>query len=112
MAAGGAQRQISVGGGIAPRWRSDGRELYFVSGRKMMAVTSEPSGKQGEPVFGAPRELFQEPNLFFVGPSQVEYQPSVSGRQFLVALTVGEAPPTPPLTVVTNWQSAYKKTKN
>src|SRR5204863_9536000 len=29
--------QISVAGGIQPRWRGDGKELYFVDGDQLMA---------------------------------------------------------------------------
>ena len=36
-------------------------------------------------------------------------QPSTDGSRFLVLLTVGDAPATLPLTVVTNWQAALHK---
>ena len=35
----GGKRQVSVEGGIQPRWRGDGRELYFRSGEAVMAVS-------------------------------------------------------------------------
>jgi Tol biopolymer transport system component len=105
IAPGGAQRQISVRGGFGPQWRADGRELYFVSGAKLMAVdvTIGP-----ELTFSAPQELFTEPTLV-VNVRGNTFEPSADGRQFLVLLPVGGAPASPPLTVVTNWQAILKK---
>jgi Tol biopolymer transport system component len=48
--------QISAGGGKTPLWSRDGRELFFVSGSRMMAVRIDT-----RPEFhaGAPVELFE-----------------------------------------------------
>ena len=46
---------VSTNGGYEPRWRADGREIYYLSGdRKLMAV---PVG--AGPSFGIPTPLFQ-----------------------------------------------------
>ena len=53
------QWQVSTGGGSQPRWRGDGRELYFASpDGYLMAVSIE-----SQPVFrpGTPRKLFRLP---------------------------------------------------
>jgi Tol biopolymer transport system component/predicted Ser/Thr protein kinase len=105
IVSGGAPRQISVDGGVGPRWRADGRELYFVSDRKVMAAEVTPGP---ELAFKAPHELFQEPGLV-TDRRGIAYQPSTDGSQFLVLLPVGGAPTALPLTVVTNWQAALKK---
>jgi eukaryotic-like serine/threonine-protein kinase len=48
---------ISHGGGALPRWRRDGRELYFITqSGKLYAVKVHPSG--AEFGFDAPQELF------------------------------------------------------
>ena len=55
------QRQkVSINGGYQPRWRRDGRELFFVSplDRAMMAA-DVAAGDTIE--VGAPRELFRLP---------------------------------------------------
>src|SRR5262249_18986372 len=45
------QWTISTAGGYEPRWRADGRELYYLSAdQKLMAVAVT-----GGPAFGAPR---------------------------------------------------------
>jgi Tol biopolymer transport system component len=51
--------QISSEGGLRPRWRADGRELYFLARPdRLMAVDVEPGAV---PQFSPPRELFREP---------------------------------------------------
>ncbi len=50
-----SRRLVSNGGGTEPRWSRDGRELYFVSGGKLMAAAVLP-GPSFNP--GAPRALF------------------------------------------------------
>ena len=103
IAPGGAQRQVSIDGGFSPHWRVDGRELYFIADRTMMAVDVKPGP---ELTFSAPHELFREPTMVMDDRGST-YQPSNDGSQFLVLLPVGGAPIAPPLTVVTNWQVAY-----
>ncbi len=105
MPAGGAQRQISVGGGRSAAWRNDGRELYFVSGNNLMAVDVKPGP---DLTFGTPHELFSSPNLIS-NPRQRAIYPSPDGSQFLALLPAGDAPDAPPITVVTNWQAGLKK---
>ncbi|HEY2381546.1 MAG TPA: protein kinase [Terriglobia bacterium] len=103
MTPGGFQRQVSIGGGRYPRWRSDGSELYFISDFRLMAIDV----KRGpELTFGTPHELFREPSFFTAEVSGITYQPSADGGQFLALLPVGGAPATH-VTVVTNWQAAY-----
>ncbi|MEP6962149.1 MAG: hypothetical protein ABI995_08725, partial [Acidobacteriota bacterium] len=98
--------QVSVDGGVAPRWRADGRELYFLSpDNGLMAVDVKPGPA---PTFGTPHELFREPALVFEERGS-EFQPSADGSQFLVLLPVGAATSAPPLNVVTNWQKTFVK---
>ena len=84
--------QISSEGGLRPRWRADGRELFFLARPdRLMSVDVEP----GEvPRFSAPRELFREPiESFDVTPD---------GQHF-VALRSADSDVNRPLTLVTNW---------
>jgi hypothetical protein len=59
-------KQVSLAGGVQPRWRGDGRELFFIDPQgKMMSVAVE----RGSPsLIGIPRKLFDtglipEPNI-------------------------------------------------
>jgi hypothetical protein len=71
----------------------------------MMAVDVKPGP---ELTFSEPHELFRAA-MVLTENSGNKYQPSTDGSQFLVLLPVGDAPTTPPLTVVTNWQAALHK---
>ena len=54
---GGGKRQVSTGGGIGPRWRGDGKELFYhAPDGKLMAVPVK-SGASFEA--GAPVALFE-----------------------------------------------------
>lgn len=68
----------STNGGIAGKWRRDGKELFFLEGGGiLMAADAIISGNP--PQFGAPRPLFHvEPNLN--GP----YDVTKDGKRFLV----------------------------
>ncbi|MEO8097359.1 MAG: protein kinase [Acidobacteriota bacterium] len=102
---GGAVRQISIGGGVSPRWRSDGRELYFVSDRKLMAVDVKPGP---DLTWGAPHELFSAQDMA-VNARFAAYQPSADGSRFLASVTAGDRASAQSVTVLTNWQSGLAK---
>jgi len=95
---------VSTVGGDMPRWRADGRELYYLSlDRKLMAVPVDPG-----PSFGVPQQLFQTrvPRIFNL--YQTHYVPSRDGHRFLVNTVGADLPPTP-ITVVLNWQEELKQ---
>jgi eukaryotic-like serine/threonine-protein kinase len=95
---------VSTGGGYEPRWRADGREIYYLSeDRKLMAV-SVGAGPQ----FGVPVPLFQTRVPAGVTANRTNYVPSRDGKRFLVNTQSGEPPPTP-ITVVLNWTAGLKK---
>ena len=103
----GALRQVSSEGGSMPRWRRDGKELFYRANDGMlMAVTmvaSEGSGGAAdafEP--GTPQPLFD--SLPLSRTFGFTYQPASDGQRFLVALPLVRAKT--PLTVVLNWQAA------
>jgi Tol biopolymer transport system component len=94
---------ISTNGGYEPRWRGDGREIYYLSeDRKLMAVTVGAG-----PSFGIPTPLFQTRVSPGVMPLRTHYAPSRDGRRFLVNTAVDAAPS--PITVVLNWTSMLKQ---
>jgi dipeptidyl aminopeptidase/acylaminoacyl peptidase len=83
---GPAKQQVSTGASIWPRWRGDGRELYFVSAQGLMSVAIDTSGPTPRP--GVPRGLFPlagNPNL--QGHSDVYHRFAVSadGQRFLIS---------------------------
>ena len=65
--------QVSAGGGRLPRWRADGRELFFLSGpSSVMAASVSPTSSEFN--FEPPRKLFEtravpkKSNLYDVSP--------------------------------------------
>jgi Tol biopolymer transport system component len=95
---------VSTAGGSMPRWRADGRELYYLSlDSKLMSVPVGPG-----PSFGAPRPLFQtrvprNPNLY-----RTHYVPSRDGQRFLVNTLLADLPPVS-ITVMLNWSAGLRK---
>jgi Tol biopolymer transport system component len=83
FAAGGKAQPVSLGGGSHPRWRRDGRELYFLGpGDEMMAVTVTPLTSTIQ--IGEPKRLFTLPlndiTRSFVSP----YDVTPDGQRFLL----------------------------
>jgi eukaryotic-like serine/threonine-protein kinase len=94
---------VSTNGGYEPRWRADGREIYYLSDdRKLMAV---PVG--AGPSFGIPKPLFETRVAPGVIGNRTHYVPSRDGQRFLVNTALDA--PIPPITVVVNWTATLKK---
>jgi hypothetical protein len=101
----GAKFQASITGGSEPRWRSDGREFYFLAADgRLMAVDVEST-----PAFrlGVPKPLFQTGLNALAMPSR-RYGISGDGQRFLMNVPLGEEA-LAPITVILNWQAALKK---
>jgi Tol biopolymer transport system component len=99
--------QISAGGGEQPRWRGDGKELFFLSsGSKIIAVpvTTGANFDAGPPV-----ALFQAtPRQPVSTNDQFVYDVSKDGQRFLFLMLVKEAE-TVPVSVVLNWTAMLNK---
>jgi Tol biopolymer transport system component len=96
--------QVSAGNGSMPRWRHDGKEMFFITdtGKLMSAkITTEGDEFSSEP----PAMLFQSRpipkrwNLFDVSPD---------GDRFLLNLPL-EWSSSAPITVITNWTDKLKR---
>jgi Tol biopolymer transport system component len=87
------RRQISTAGGVAPRWRGDGRELFYVAlGGEVMSVDMTTEA-------GAPKPLFRLPGF--------TYDVTRDGQRFVVDQPVDNTTNTP-LTFVSNWMGLRK----
>jgi Tol biopolymer transport system component len=99
----GGKQQISVAGGTFPRWRGDGKEIFYVApDQRLMAAEVTARGNTFS--VGQVRPLF--------GPVPVTrgylYDVSADGQQFLLAVTP-EQTASEPLTLVENWSAGLKK---
>jgi Tol biopolymer transport system component len=100
----GGKWLISANGGSQPRWRGDGKELYYLApDDKLMAVEIATS-----PVFraGVPKALFQTlPHAEVITAYEWDVTPDGKRLAYLVPTKQGAAP----FTVVLNWQAGLKK---
>jgi dipeptidyl aminopeptidase/acylaminoacyl peptidase len=101
---GGGKRQVSIGGGNHPRWRRDGRELFYYAADGKLMATPVRSGEGFE--LGAPVSLF-EFRAGTLGAIFAAYAVTGDGQRFLINALV-ETEPNAPLTVVVNWAEAKK----
>ena len=99
---GEGQRRVSFNGGVQPRWRGDGKELFYVQGQTLMAqsVSTSPSLTIDVPK-----------GLFVIGassPSQTNfsYDVSADGERFVLAEQVEEESTT--VRVVQNWYEEFR----
>ncbi len=99
--------QVSSGGGEQPRWRGDGKELFYLSSdAKMMAapVTTGANFDAGTPVAlfqATPREPVPLYDLF-------AYDVSRDGQRFLILTQVKRAE-SAPMSIVLNWTAKLNK---
>jgi len=99
--------QISSGGGEQPRWRGDGKELFYLSlDGKMMAapVTTGTHFDAGTPVAlfqSTPRQPVLVYDLFV-------YDVSRDGQRFLINTQVKQAD-SAPMSVILNWPAKLDK---
>jgi eukaryotic-like serine/threonine-protein kinase len=104
----GGRKQISNRGGMGPRWRHDGKELFYIAmDFNMMAVPIEASGSTLEK--GTPVPLFQtrKVRMFQLG-AKPQYAVSLDGQRFLIN-TIADESFISPITIATNWTRALKK---
>jgi eukaryotic-like serine/threonine-protein kinase len=88
--------QISNDGGSIPRWRGDGRELFYIGLQNtVMAVEVEGKGTSFE--VGRARSLFVAP----VSPFAISYDVTPDGKRFAMSVLPEEE--NLPLTIISNW---------
>jgi hypothetical protein len=99
----GGKRQISTNGGIKPRWRQDGKEIFYLSpDGRLMATEVRISGESVE--VGATHALFGG----IPTGNGYGYDISADGQRILA--TVGkDHKPSEPITLVQNWLAGLKK---
>jgi hypothetical protein len=95
--------QISVNGGIQPRWSHDGSEIYYIAPDGKLIATPV-TVKDGAIESGTPKELFQTrvPGGGTNAYTRPQYDVSRDGR-FLANTTIEEGTTTP-ITLVINWK--------
>jgi len=101
----GGKYQISSEGGAEPVWNPNGRELFYRSGYKMMAVDvmTQPSFSTGKP-----RVLFE--GLYLPSGVTPSYDVSPDGQRFLMLKAAQQGQPAAvQINVVLNWFEELKQ---
>ena len=105
-AAGGKwQVSTSAGNSNYPRWRPDGKELFFDNGGTMLAVDLAGTVPGGVFKAGVPQRLFQ--GLQSLPPRNYDVAPD--GRRFLVVTSRAVQDRPPPIVVVLNWMTGLRQ---
>jgi hypothetical protein len=100
--------RVSHAGGGQPQWRSDQREIFFMSlDRELMSV--EVSGS-APLLLGPPRALFRPPLGGGPADARDHYAVTADGRRFLVDSAASNADRAP-ITVLVNWPGATADTQ-
>jgi hypothetical protein len=93
--------RVSTDGGGQPKWRGDGKELFYTTpGNVLVAVGVRGGGGRLE--VSLPSELFEVQGL--QGTGYDDCAPSADGQRFLVKQPIEEGRK-PRLQIVTNWTS-------
>jgi Tol biopolymer transport system component len=101
----GGQWLVSTAGGVSPRWRADGKELFYLTpDGKLMAVPVVAHETTFEA--GIPIALFQT-RIINSGPGtfseiRPQYDVAPDGR-FLVNVVTDDSAPSP-ITLIVNWK--------
>jgi Tol biopolymer transport system component len=99
----GGKRQVSISGGSQPRWRRDGKEIFFLApDNKLMAAEVNSRGETLEIV--TVRALFE---TRATGPGY-QYDVTADGQRFLINTEVDHKV-SAPITLVQNWTADLKR---
>jgi eukaryotic-like serine/threonine-protein kinase len=105
--------QVSVAGGHYPRWRGDGRELFFLGGDNATMMAVDLDLKNAVPRIGIPKALFPV-HLALVsfqnrlGSAWDPFEVAADARRFLVNSS-DQLQAAEPINVIVNWDAEFKK---
>ncbi len=98
--------QVSNAGGEQPRWRSDGKEFYYLAPDGKIMATPVTDGANFDA--GTPVALFQaNPRELVATSEQSSYDVSKDGQKFLINTQLKTA--MTPMSIVMNWAAKVDK---
>jgi len=110
----GTKQQVSTAGGSFPRWRRDGRELFFMDRQALGSIMAVDVASENRALrIGTPRRLF-ESGYVALGHSAPfhSYAVSPDGQRFYIPRPTGgatEEVTQAPIVVVHNWFDVAKR---
>ena len=105
----GGRSLISTEGGTSPRWRQDGREIFYLKRGTLMAAAVNGQGSvfQAGTVARLFEASFRTENYQGYGTGSV-YDVAPDGQRFLINVVATAEPAQTPITIVTNWTSLLR----
>ena len=102
---GGGKRAVSVNGGLGPRWRGDGKELFYkvVNPDTLMSVRVSTSPSL---TLTQPQEVFSSPGF----RGRMNYDVTADGERFVLIEKVGaDIKAEPMIRIVQNWYEEFRE---
>jgi Tol biopolymer transport system component len=103
----GARMLVSAGGGTQPRWRPDGKELFYIAPDGRLVATPIRGTADTTLATGSPAVLFVATIGATQPQSRQQYAVSADGQRFLLN-TLKEGTSTTPITLLLNWNRGRK----
>ena len=102
---GGRKTTVSSRGGRQPRWSRDGKELFYVEGATLVAVSVSSDAAFS---VGSMTRLFE--HLSFARSFYPQYDVSADGQRFILdePAGLGSEAPAPAIRVVQNWFAEFR----
>jgi len=97
--------RVSTQGGTLPRWRGDGRELFYAVRNSILAVSVDE--KPDLISLGTPHTIISAASYGAAAPVNY-YDVTANGQRFLM-MEANSPKGIVPLTLVTNWDAELKK---
>jgi Tol biopolymer transport system component/tRNA A-37 threonylcarbamoyl transferase component Bud32 len=102
--------QVSVGGGTEPRWRGDGKEMFYLDAKGMLTAVSISAGSTFSS--GTPEPLFRvRPRPPISNTDLFSYDVSKDGSRFIVNRYVKPSS-VPPLDILLNATAAVAESRD
>jgi Tol biopolymer transport system component len=100
-----SKRRVSTNGGIHPRWRADGKELFYFAWPGEELIKSASIDLAASPIkIGTPEPVFDRiPSSLF--DNRTNYDVSPDGQHLLLRYRTSKQPPS--FTVVLNWTALF-----
>jgi len=101
----GAKWQVSTSGGVVPRWRADGKELFYYVQSPARSIVAVPISLGTTPEIGKSVPLFQ---IAPGGSNSSFYDVTSDGRRLLINTRIGEEPPPAPLILMQHFDNELR----
>jgi hypothetical protein len=97
--------RVSISGGLLPRWRGNGEQLFYFEASNGRMMAAEVSGSGRTFSVGAVRPLFP---VLLAGPRAFYHVAGTEEPRFLVNTALGQSEETP-VRLITNWPSLLRQ---